>query len=234
MGRALAAELDKLRTLPAMLATVVATLVLGPALAVALARWQGGEGESPVVVALGTLVYLQAAAVALGYLAVQQEYAGDQVSTTLRAVPQRGVLSAATLAATALMTLLLGVVTMVLATIAAGVAATAPGDITGADVGHAAGAVTTFVALAVLSQGVTLALRGGVGALVAMLALVFVISPILVAVSDAARWLPDRAGAALYGSSGEVLEAHVAALVLAAWLLAGALAGSVRLVRSDA
>jgi len=95
--RALHAEWTKLRTVPApaglALAVVVLTVGVG-ALVAATAHANVGGDHDPVHLGLTGLDAGQAAAAALGVLAVAGEYANGLIRTTLVAIPQRLVVLA--------------------------------------------------------------------------------------------------------------------------------------------
>src|SRR5690606_9310 len=92
-----AAELDKLRTLPAAALTVAGTVVTAALVAAALAARAVEEASaaSAVDVAVRTVPLAQAGLVLLGALPVGHEYAGRQIQATLAAVPDRRLLLAA-------------------------------------------------------------------------------------------------------------------------------------------
>lgn len=79
-----AAELGKLRTLPAVPLTVLATVAFTVVFTAAL----GGPSEDMPV--LQIIPFLQAGVIVLGILPTAHEYAGSQYRTTLAAVPHRG------------------------------------------------------------------------------------------------------------------------------------------------
>ncbi|MFD6446117.1 hypothetical protein ACFWEJ_13535 [Promicromonospora sp. NPDC060204] len=245
----IAAELDKLRTLPAVVLVAVATAVVGVALAAALtASAAATQGEAVSTTGVSTtgisttdvlaqaVPFVQTGLILLGVLPVSHELAGRQLRTTLAAVPRRGMLLAgktvATLVAAALTAAaavggLLGAATVTAYLTDAPVAA---GRI---DAGPVLGAVAYLVLIGLLSHAIALLVRGPVPALVGTLSLVLIVSPLLASLSEHARWLPDRAAAQLYAPADEVLTAATGALVMLAWIaLVGTLA-TVLFVRRD-
>ena len=84
MKNAVAAEVRKLLTLPAVRATAVLTVMSGAVIAALLAN---SSAASTLETVAHVVPYLQVGPVILGTLAVTQEYVGPQISTTLRATP---------------------------------------------------------------------------------------------------------------------------------------------------
>ncbi|AQZ63825.1 putative integral membrane protein [[Actinomadura] parvosata subsp. kistnae] len=89
-----AAELAKLRTLPAVLVTIAVTVVVAAGLGAALAAAPSDRPLGAVDAALHAVDYAQTGLLVLGVLAVASEYAGSQARTTLTAVPGRLLLMA--------------------------------------------------------------------------------------------------------------------------------------------
>ncbi|WAL63450.1 hypothetical protein ORV05_20785 [Amycolatopsis cynarae] len=192
------AELIKLGTLPAVLGTMAGTVLVMPVLTVALARTGHAAG-------LPATAYAQAGPILLGVLAGAGEYTGGRMRTTLLAVPDRRVLLAGkTLACLAM------------AALTALLAVTAAGPFAGCGVPTLLGAAAYLVAMGLFGFEAALLLRRVVAALVSVLGLVFVVSPLLAGVTAAACYLPDRAGAFLYGAAP---GGGTAAAVLAGWLV---------------
>ncbi len=196
-----AAELAKVRTLPAAVLAVTGTVLAGGALAAALAA--SATAQQPAVRAVDVVAravpFLQAGLVLVGVLPAAHEYAGRQIRTTLTAVPSRGLaLAAKTLAVlvvsttTAVATIGVGLATA-LARLPPGTRGPAAGDL------HRwAGAVLYLVLIALLAHAAAVLARALTPALVTVLGLLLVASPVLGAVTEHARWLPDRAGGLLY------------------------------------
>lgn len=89
----LAAELDKLVTLPWIWLTLMGTFILNLVLAAAFtsASLQGGAGTQSILdIGLASMGYLQAGFIILGILATCSEYTGGQIRTTLTTIPWRG------------------------------------------------------------------------------------------------------------------------------------------------
>lgn len=233
-----AAELAKLRTLPVAVAAAVATVLAGAVVAAALAAHaaDGGAPGSAVAAVVLAVPYVQAGLVLVGVLPVAHEYEGVQIRTTLAAVPDRALLlagkSAAALAAVAL---------TAAATVGAGAAAAAATRYLldagpaggGAEPWAAPGAAVHLALIGLLAHAVALLLRHLVPALVGMLSLVLVVSPLLGGLTEHARWLPDRAGSLLYAPDDTVLTGATGALVLLGWIAAVGCAAAVRFVRGD-
>lgn len=236
IGHVTRAELDKLRTLPLTTLTAAGTILTGVALGLALVVL----GDRPPATVLdGTapaIPFVQGGLVLLGILPVAQEYAGRQIHTTLAAVPQRRLLVAAKSGAGALVLVLVAALTVA----ATATAVLVIGRISEADlpVGdrpavRLAGMVGHLVLVGLLSHAVALLVRHLVPALVGMLSLVLIAAPVLAAVTEHARWLPDRAAALLHADTDSVLSAGTGSLVALGWItLVGGVALA-RFVRAD-
>lgn len=219
-----AAELDKLRTLPVTALAVVGTVVVGALIAAAQAGATADQDlpASAVEVTLRTVPFVVAGLVLVGVLAVSQEHAGRQVATTLAAVPRRGLLVAGkSIAAT-------GVVALAaISTLGACAAAAtvtqrlldAPASTDDAGARALLGATAYLVLIGVFSHAVALVVRHLVPALVGVLALVLVVSPLLAGATEHARWLPDRAAAAWFDSGPGARDGPTATLVALAWVV---------------
>lgn len=189
------AELVKLRTLPITILTMAGTIAVSALIAIALSR----SGEPVDVVP-----YVQAGFVLLGIIPVAHEHAGRQFSTSLTAVPARG-------------RLLIGktVATFVILALTAVATALAQSE-------RSVGAAAYLTLIGLFAYTVALLVRHLVPALVGMLCLVLILSPLLAEVTKYARWLPDRAAAELYRAGGSPVSG---ALVSGAWMAAlGAIA----------
>jgi hypothetical protein len=169
-----------------------------------------------VAVVLQTVPLLQVGPVLLGVLAVASEYAGTQARTTLTAVPDRatallGKTAAFVVAATVTST----------ASCAAGLAAALVAADGGVSLRPVVGAAAHLVLIGLLAFALALLLRALVPSLVGVLALLLVVSPLLASVTEHARWLPDRAGRALYLLGADAaLTPVTGALVLVGWVAA--------------
>lgn len=252
LARVTAAELSKLRTLPAVGLTVAATVVAGGSVAAlaASSAVTGGAPRDPVGAVTEVVRFVQAGVVLLGVLPVAHESAGTQLRTTLAAVPRRAVLVAAkTLAA--LVALAVTAAGTVCAMVGGAVVATAPARgvaseaapgwagpgaavVAGDDLTRLAGAAVFLVLVGVLAHAVALLLRELVPALVATLGLVLIVSPLLGSLTEHARWLPDQAAALLWAPTDPVLTPAAGALVATAWVVVVGACGGARLVLVDA
>ncbi len=239
-----AAELDKLRTLPAAVLAAAGTAVVGIALAAALSAFAAEQGApvSGTDVIAQAIPFVQTGLILLGVLPVAHERAGNQLGTTLAAVPRRSVLLAGKTVAALAATTLAGVATvgglLAAATVTGYLTATA--NLTDATVApdgvgpwRALGAVAYLVLVGLLAHAIALLVRDLVPALVGTLSLLLIVSPLLVGLTEHARWLPDRAAAQLYDPADTVLTATTGGLVTLAWIaLVGAAATAV-FVRRD-
>ncbi|SHJ97820.1 hypothetical protein SAMN05421803_11246 [Nocardiopsis flavescens] len=237
--RATAAELAKLATLPSAVAAVLATAGAGAVVSAALA-WSAvdaGESVSAVAALVRAVPYVQAGLVLVGVLAVAHEYEGVQVRTTLAAVPDRALLLAAKTAAALVASALTAAATVGAATASAAAVRLLleAGPVReAAEPWTAPGAVAYLALVGLFSHAVALALRHLVPALVGVLSLVLIASPLLGGLTEHARWLPDRAGALLYDPADTVLTAGTGALVLLGWTALVGCAAAVRFARADA
>lgn len=235
LGNAIRAELVKLRGLPVVLATMLRTVAAGSGLSVALAA-TSVEPKSGVSVMVGTIPFLQVGPILLGVLAVGTEYQGGQIRSTLTATPARLRLLSAKLVATLAVVTVTSAVTVgaevaaAQKTLAARHLATTPLD------GRAAvGAGCYLVLIGMLGFSVTVLLRSLIPALVSMLGVVLMVSPLVSLYTEHARWLPDRAGSLLYlPATDALLTATTGTLVRVAWIAAIGAAGVVSFVRRDA
>jgi hypothetical protein len=233
----LAAELAKLRTLPAAALTAAGCVLVAAAIAAAVSAPAADRGAPTVVQAVCVAVpFVQAGFVLLGILSVSQEHAGRQLGTTLTAVPDRRLLLTGKTTATLLVLAVTAVAAVGASALAAAVAAAlsdAP-TVLGEQPGRLAGAAAYLTAIGMLSHAVALLVRHLVPALVIALGVVMIVSPVLAAVSEHARWLPDRAAAQLYDPGDAVLTAGTGALVAACWIGGLWLVGALRFTRLDA
>lgn len=220
IGRAVASEMIKLRTLPAAWTTGVTTVGLAAALTAAVATSTVDPSVDAVTIVLGNVAFLQVGPIVLGVVAVASEYAGHELRTTLTAVPDRRV----ALFGKAVALLLAAAVTSVVALVSAVATGWALGRSDG--VGSpwlVAGAAAYLVLVGLLAAAVTVVLRSLVPSLVVMLVGVIVASPLLASVTDLARWLPRWSADSFDGT-----------LVLLAWVLLAGTAAAVGFVRRDA
>lgn len=233
LGNVTLAELDKLRTLRGVPATLVATGLCAVGLAVVFVAATlrqpvvPHQFTAPAVVdtSLRVVPYCQIGLIVLGIVTMASEYGGPQIRTTLVSVPNRILLLAgkfiaylAVAAGTALIT----VAASVLTTETALGAHRAPiGTLwTTHDVRALLGAAGYLVLIGLLANAVAMLLRGFVASLVLMLTVVLVLSPVLAAITRLATYLPDRAGALLYQPDAHgLLTPTQGAAVLGTWIV---------------
>ncbi|MFI5490795.1 hypothetical protein [Micromonospora echinaurantiaca] len=228
-----AAELIKLRTLPAVAAAVGATLLGVPGLALVLqaaAPKPPGDAAASAATDAGiqAIEYGQVGLILLGVLAAATEYSGRQIHTTLKSVPDRPLLAAGKTVAH----LMTAAVTAVLA-----VAALASVSERETSIGPLLGAVAYLLLISVLAYAVALLTRDVLAALVIMLGLVYVASPLLTRVTTAARYLPDRAGTQMYqpaSSYDATLTAVQGGVLMATWVALTLALATVMFIRRDA
>ncbi|MFC5835288.1 ABC transporter permease [Nonomuraea insulae] len=223
----IAAELAKLRTLPAVLVTVGVTVLAAAALGAALAAAPSGQPLTATEAALRTAGYTQTGLIVLGVLAIASEYAGTQARTSLTAVPVRSLLIAGKIVAY----LVAAAVTALLALSAALAGALLTGLPMGGDGAALPRAAAYLVLIGLLALAVATLTRDAIAALATTLGLVLVLPPVLAnAVAD---YLPGSAGARMY-QPGPGLTPQVGALVLAAWLAVALAAAILSFTRRDA
>lgn len=174
-------------------------------------------------------------AVVLGVVSVSSEYGatgaaagtGRQITATLLAVPRRGrVVASKALAVAALVvgTALVAVPACLLLAEATTGAPPAPTSVPDM-LGQVAGTAVHWTLMAALAQAITLLSRSGIVPLVVLVAnsSVLSVSFLLSRATDAARFLPDLAGARLFGPGPlavpDPLDALPGGLVMAAWAL---------------
>ncbi|WP_460942362.1 hypothetical protein [Okibacterium endophyticum] len=236
----LAAELSKLRTLPVAVLAAVGTVLVGALIAVALAA-NAAERDVPAsaaAVALEAVPFAQAGIILLGILPAAHEYPGGQIRTSLAAVPNRALLAGGKAIAA-----LLAVTATAVATVGASLVAAmatqhllhVSSDTGGWQPWTLAGAAVYLALIGMLTHAVAVLVRHLVPALVGMLAALLIVPPILGAVTEHARWLPDRAGGLLYlPDTDTVLTPWTGTLVLLAWIIVTAAAGIAAFVVRDA
>ncbi|RED51826.1 ABC transporter permease [Cohnella phaseoli] len=226
--QALAAELSKLWSLPAVWLTLGGSLIVNLILAAAFvsAGLQGLTGTPYVLdIGLASISYIQAGFIILGIVASCSEYTGGQIRTTLTAIPRRSLqLVAAHLALTIV------VIPAAIITAASGVlfAAIALGNASasmelGSTVRMLAGATGYLGSTTLISASCGVLLRRTLPAAIALLGYYFIAGPLLREQTTQARYLPDTAGFAMWFPQPEdasALSAAQGAFVLVAWTLA--------------
>ncbi|GIJ25206.1 hypothetical protein Vqi01_03680 [Micromonospora qiuiae] len=218
--QAVTAELVKLGGLPAVVATALGTVGVAVVMTGALAASPVGA-DQPAAILFQAVPYLQAGMILLGVLTVGTEYTGDQIRTALICVPDRWSVLTGKLVAyltwaagTAVATVLAGLLT-------ADVALAGRGGPTADAWWPVVGASAYLVLIGLLAQLLAVLTRALLPALVGMLCLVFVLTPVLRGVTGHARYLPDVAGGLLYRpGSDDVLTPATGLVVLLGWLLA--------------
>ncbi|MEV6281878.1 hypothetical protein [Kribbella sp. NPDC051770] len=228
-GQAIAAELIKLRTLPAAWITSLVTVVTAVVVTAATASSNTDPAADAVTIALGSVAFLQVGTIVLGVVGVASEYGGHELRTTLTAVPNRIV----SLAGQAVAHLIATTVTSV-AALGAAVATAWATEPPRASLWRVAGAAAYLVLVGLLAAAVTVVVRSLVPALVLMFGGVIVASPLLATVTDQSRWLPDQAGRALYAADPGSFGPAGGTAVLLVWLLCTGTAAVVCFVSRDA
>jgi hypothetical protein len=212
---AFTAELAKLRTLRAVVATLLGTVAAAAVLATSVAAANDGRGDG-IAITLQTIPILQIGFILVGVLAASSEYAGGQIRTTLIAVPSR----ARAFAAKTLAYLVVATVTSAAAVVVALVTARAAlrSQLAAPPSWAVAGAAGYLVVIGLLALTLTVLLRSLIAPLAGTLTVLLIVSPVLRTHTEHARWLPDQAGGLLYRPDADpVLDTWTAALVLLAW-----------------
>ncbi|MGP5930581.1 hypothetical protein [Corynebacterium glyciniphilum] len=223
-----AAELQKLRTLPAVALTVVATVAFTVVFTAAL----GGPSEDMPV--LQIIPFMQVGIILLGILPSAHEYAGSQFRTTLAAEPHRGRLLLGKTLAASIVVVVAVILTVGSGVLMAMVSGGAGSSSLGDDASRLLGAAVYLVLIGVFSHLVTVSVRYMVPALVGLLGVVVVFPPMIAAVTEHARWLPGEAGGLLYRSQSDpVLGPVTGALVLLGWILVAGAVAAVVMHRRD-
>jgi ABC-2 type transport system permease protein len=177
------AELRKVLTLPSLRLTALLTWVASVLLAYTYAAAESRGEPLADNAALAPLGYTQAGFLVLGVLAAASEHqAGGQIRTTLLAMPRRLPLQAAKAVTLAAVTLPVAIATAAASALPAGDAAWIP----------AATAYLTLTTL--LAAAVAGLVRHAMPAVMLLLSLYFIVSPLLRARSEhVAAYLPDTA-----------------------------------------
>ncbi|WP_077799640.1 ABC transporter permease [Streptomyces sp. JHA26] len=192
----------------------------------------------PLFTALSGAVPGQIAAIAFGAVAVSSEYQGNGIRVSLAAVPRRGRWFAAKLAAVAVPTFAVGLLSALAALLAAraGLGGAADGLTVGEQVRGVVGCGLYFTLMALFAAGLTALFRSGVVTLSVLIPFILVVSFVIGdAAGGAVEFLPDRAGQVVLhqrydGTPGPWTGLAVTAL----WTAAALLAGTWRLRRRDA
>ncbi|MGK5741336.1 hypothetical protein [Micromonospora sp. URMC 103] len=203
---AVRAELRKLLTLPSLRLTALLTWSANLLLTLAYASTESRGEPFDDAAALAPLGYTQAGFLVLGVLAAASEYQeGDQIRTTLLAMPRRLPLQAVKALALAALTIPVAAATAATSTLPAGAAAWMP----------AATAYLTLTTL--LGAAVAVVVRGAVPAVIVLLGLYFIAGPVLRARFGAsAAYLPDTSASDPSQGAVATIIWPLSALVLAA------------------
>jgi ABC-2 type transport system permease protein len=247
MSRAISSELLKLRTTRTFLALVCsAALLVGAAsvLAAALGTWRTGDtrpGEDLVGITYFAMMF----ALVLGVLAVSTEFRHGTIAPTLLAVPGRGRMIAAKLAAHLvagfLLVLAATLLDLALVEVVTRIRGIDSGTTLSEAAGWALGLGVTGALITGVGVGVGAIVRNQVGSIVGAFAWIFVIEPLLTAiphVGDAiGRYGIGGLIDALDGiaaDSADDLPAQVpAGLLLAAYAVILSIVGAILLNRRD-
>lgn len=222
----LAAETRKLLSLPSSAVTVLVTAAVTAMIGWSLAQ-ADPAGRPPTAAQVLVIGHNLAAPgfLVLGVLVGTSEYAAGQVTTTLAAVPRRGLVLAAKAAA------LTGVAGISAVGLLAVLAAPYPGTVL---VGVLVAAVA-LASISVLGAAVGLLLRQLVPALVMALAVLTILPMVLASLGLPVWWVPsDAAAAVVDAGSGAAPWASRPLLVLAVWLAAVWAAAAGAFLRRDA
>jgi ABC-2 type transport system permease protein len=248
MIRLVRAEFTKLTTtrlLYGLVAAMAAFAALTVAANVIIAGEQGDPLSAyslPVLVA-APVTLLSGAALLLGILGMAGEFRHQTVTQTFLVTPDRGRVVAAKLVAYPLAGIALALVilafTAAVATgwlAAKGITPSLVGAI-GVALGHVLlGAVLAAGLCALIGVGVAALVRNQVAALVGVAVWVLVVEGLLMSLVNApslGKWLPSAAAAALTNPGGAHLSRLAGTLLLAAYALALAAAGTRLVVRRD-
>ena len=249
MSRLIRAEFTKLATTRLIYGLTAAMAAFAALTVVANVIIAGEQGDPlsayslPVLVA-GPVTLLSGAALLLGILGMAGEFRHQTVTQTFLVTPHRGRVVAAKLVAYPLTGIALALVilafTAAVATgwlAAKGITPSLVGAI-GVALGHVLlGAVLAAGLCALIGVGVAALVRNQVAALVGVAVWALVVEGLLMSLlnipSSLAKWLPSAAAAALTNPGGAHLSRLAGTLLLAAYALALAAAGTRLVVRRD-
>lgn len=209
-SRSVRAETLKVLSLPATYFTLLATLGVSAALAIAFTS-SGQEGNT----GLSLVRYTQAGFIVLGVVTATSEYSGSQIHVTLTAMPRRIALQLAKMAA-----LLIVAVPAATITVLVGVA------VTRAPWSAVVGASAYLALTTVISAAVATILRRSVPAVAGLLGYYFIAGPLLHGRATFASYLPDAASHDLGVSGGSA--------VVLGWTLVAVGVSAVSFHRRDA
>ncbi|MDF7639883.1 hypothetical protein PT285_10775 [Lactobacillus sp. ESL0791] len=226
--RALAAEWRKLWTLSLVWWTICSTLAANIVLTLAFANNAAREKVitlNILDVGLSPVSYIQAGFMILGILAICSEYNSGQIRATLAAMPWRRIQLFAKLLALLLLLIPfafiipgMGVLIVKLFYSSAVIKASSWAII------KKLLTVTAYLTLtALLTAGISILVRRTTSSLVGILTYYFIFGPILRKYIELAKYLPDAAGLAMWGShhSGNmILTPALGSLSLIIWVIA--------------
>lgn len=226
--RPLLAELVKLWTLPEVWLTCLATVAGAAIVAVTISANNLAMGVSSATTCIRAVpAYIVLGVAVLGVIASTSEYRGNQIHSSLAAIPNRTVLAAAKLSAFVLTCSLLSLAAMCAASGSIG----ALGDSEVSTVVLAA--CIHLVAMGVIAITAGMAIRGLVGSLTTAIVALVVAPPVIVVVAPfASDWLPSVASANLF-LSADGASALSSAISLSTWIVATTGMGYARLAWSD-
>lgn len=225
--RTLAAELTKLWTLPAVWLTLGGTwaihLLLSTAAASADRRNSTGSTQMALDSGLSPLIYTQAGFIILGVVAACSEYNGGQIRTTLAVTPRRTMQLLTATAARTVLAIPGGMIVAVSGVVVAQVAIGGTVDFDGLSAGQLIGVTSYLVLITLMSAAAGTMLRRTLPAVGIVMGYYFIVGPLLRDQSDAAKYLPDAAGLAMWLSAENNVDALTpvqGGLVMGAWTLA--------------
>jgi ABC-2 type transport system permease protein len=239
LGRSLAAEWTKLRSVRSTYGSLLAAVAVTVGIA-ALAAWaittddQPNPAPATQLAAVGASVG-QFGLVALAALAITGEFATGSIRTTLAATPARWAVLTAKAAVVGAVTFPAGLVATALATL------TASAILGIGTEGVLAVSARSAVALALTSLpvvGLGAVLRSAAGTITTAVAVLFA-PPILGAlvsnevVAAVLDYLPAGLTTVLVSGTGERYSPEVAALLLGVWAVGALAAGAITLYRRD-
>ncbi|MFC0673852.1 ABC transporter permease [Brachybacterium hainanense] len=240
----LRSELTKALTLPSILVTALAALVVPPALAFvtglsfrpADSRWDDFPVESHGFEVAG---FGQPLIILLAALVIGTEFADHQLRTSVTAVPDRRRLLVAKLAVVTGAAALIGAVATSAAVLlkhaALGEHGLPVSEFTTAMAGNLLGVVVNYVLMAHIAAGLTILARSVIAPLVVLVPMVLGLTIGLVPAIPALKYSPDLAGVQLltgYPGMG-LLEPLPGGLVMAAWAAAISLIAAIAWGRRD-
>lgn len=250
LGRVLASEWVKARSLPstwsALGSCVFVMAAIGPAVSSLQQDGPGAPQDEPLLQAFSGVSMAQVALGVLGALLVTGEYGSRSITSTLAAVPQRGVLLAGK---ALLVALLVTPFALLSSTLAAATSlpvlrgqgqGPAPRLTDPAVVAAVTGTTLFLVLTCLLGLAVGTLVRSTAGAVVGLTAVLFLL-PVLVQLipalnSSVGPWLPTSAGSAVLvrGDRTGYPGAVVGQLLVAGYVTVALAAAAARLQRADA